>query len=194
MHQRDGFVKSAAQIGARSRSYFKLKELDQKFKLLRAGKTILDLGASPGGWSQYALSRVGKHGKVFACDILNMKPLSGVNFIRCDLRDPESVASLVTLVGGKKVDLILSDMAPNITGNSSIDARNFLDLHNTMLEVCELTLVDSGSLVFKLFQNEETVSLKQRCETSFQLCQFHKPSASRPKSKELYMVARGHNE
>ena len=194
MHQRDGYVKGASQIGARSRAYFKLQELDKKFRLLQPGHTVLDLGASPGSWSQYALSRVGRRGKVFACDILEMKPLAGVQFIRCDLRNPESVASLVTLVNGKEVNLVLSDMAPNITGNSSIDSRNFSDLHDAVLSVCELTLVDSGSLAFKLFQSEESASLKQRCEASFRLCQFYKPSASRPKSKELFMVAKGHNE
>ena len=166
----------------------------KKFRLLQRGHTVLDLGASPGSWSQYALSRVGRRGKVFACDILQMKPLAGVQFIRCDLRNPESVESLVTIVNGKKVNLILSDMAPNITGNSSIDARNFSDLHDAMLNVCELTLVDSGSLAFKLFQSEEAVSLKQRCKASFRFCQFYKPSASRPKSKELFMIAKGHNE
>lgn len=194
MHQRDGYVKSASQIGVRSRAYFKLEELDKKFRLLQPGQTVLDLGASPGSWSQYALSRVGRRGKVFACDILEMKPLAGVQFLRCDLRNPESVASLVTLVNGKKVNLILSDMAPDITGNSNIDARNFSDLHDAMLNVCELALADSGSLAFKLFQNEDTASLKQRCKASFRLCQFYKPRASRSKSKELFMVAKGHNE
>ena len=191
-HQRDEFVRRASRIGVRSRSYFKLEQLDQKFKLLRKGQRVLDLGAAPGGWSQYALTRVDEQGKVFACDILNMQPLNSVYFIQCNLLDNESIASLTKTVGGKSVDLIMSDMAPNITGNSSIDERNFSDLHDAIFELCELTLVRSGSLVFKLFQNEQTASLKKGCAALFSFCQSYKPSASRAKSKELYIVAKGH--
>ena len=187
-HQ-DKFVREAARLDVRARSYFKLEELDQRFGLIKPGFTVLDLGASPGGWSQYVRSAIGKRGTVIAIDINPMKPLTDVEFLQLDLAQADAVAQLSNHLNHHKVDIVLSDMAPNITGNSLIDSRNYFDIYVAIFDICKTTLADSGSLVFKFFQTNETQFLKQNCQLLFKSCRVYKPKPSRSSSQETYMVA-----
>lgn len=190
MQDSDGFVREAVRLGVRSRSYFKIQEIDRKFKLFSRGQTVLDLGASPGGWSQYAVSRIGPGGLVFAVDVLELKHLDQVQFIRCDITDQHSRKSLESAMESQKVDLLLSDMAPNLTGNASVDSRNFSDLYEAIFDVCRLVLEQGGALVFKYFQDQESINLKRQCESQFDSCSIFKPKASRSRSQESYIIAR----
>ncbi len=189
--QQDAFVREASRLGVRSRSYFKLEELDRRFDLLKPGMLVLDLGASPGGWSQYALSRIGVSGQVYATDIIGMIALHGVHFTQCDISSDGAVAQLTDHLEHRRVDVILSDMAPNITGNALIDARNYSDLYAAIFEIRDAALADSGALVFKFFSTGDTLLLKQNCHSYFDRCKIYKPKSSRSKSQESYMVARG---
>ncbi len=190
--KKDAFVRDASRIGVRSRSYFKLEELDRQFGLLKPGMAVLDLGASPGGWSQYASSVVGAGGAVFAADVIAMKPLANVEFIECDLTAGDAAERIGALLGPNKAQLMLSDMAPNITGNSAIDARNYFDIYASIFKICHVALADNGSLAFKFFQTDETSILKQSCERIFNTCRIFKPKSSRAKSRESYLVAKGY--
>lgn len=190
---RDVYAKEASKKGLRSRSYFKLQELDQKFHLIRNGRCIVDLGAAPGGWSQYASLRVGSSGLVVAIDILQMEPLNNVKIHQCDITSPDALTSIVDLLGGRSVNVVLSDMAPNISGNSAVDSRNFSLLHRRIFNVCEQLLAASGALVFKIFNDHNSVRLRSLCATAFSSSEFYKPRASRSRSSETYVVARGYN-
>ena len=190
MQDSDGFVREAVRLGVRSRSYFKIQEIDRKFKLFSRDQTVLDLGASPGGWCQYAVSRIGPGGLVYAVDVLELKHLDQVQFIRCDITNQQSRKSLVSAMESQKVDLLLSDMAPNLTGNASVDSRNFSDLYEAIFDVCRLVLEQGGALVFKYFQDQESIRLKRQCESQFDSCAVFKPKASRSQSQEAYIVAR----
>ena len=186
---RDVYVKNAARLGLRSRSYFKLEELDQKYQILKLGQRVLDLGATPGGWSQYSLTRVGDQGIVVAADILAMKPLKGVKFVHCDINERHSINSLCNAINGQKFEVVMSDMAPNITGNPSIDANNYAKLYESIFRICHSVLSAKGTLVFKIFQDESISQIKAKCIENFTQCRFHKPKASLPNSKEIYLIA-----
>ena len=190
MQDSDGFVREAVRLGVRSRSYFKIQEIDRKFKLFSRGQTVLDLGASPGGWCQYAVSQIGPGGMVYAVDVLELKQLDQVQFIRCDITDQQSRKSLVSAMESQKVDLLLSDMAPNLTGNASVDSRNFSDLYEAIFDICRLVLEQGGALVFKYFQDQESINLKRQCESQFASCSIFKPKASRSRSQESYLIAK----
>ncbi len=189
MQDSDGFVREAVRLGVRSRSYFKLQEIDHRFNLFSVNQTVLDLGASPGGWCQYAVSRIGAGGKVYAVDILEFKPLDQVHFIRSNIIEQQSRKDLSLTIGNQKTDLILSDMAPNLTGISSVDSRNFSDLYEAIFDVCGLALGIGGTLVFKFFQDQDSDILKRDCESRFETCSVFKPKASRSRSQESYMIA-----
>ena len=189
MQDNDGFVREAVRLGVRSRSYFKLQEIDHKFRLFRPGQTVLDLGASPGGWCQYAVNQIGLSGTIYAVDVLEMKPIDRVHFIQCDISRSESVEELGAVIDGGKVDVVLSDMAPNLTGNASIDSRNFSDLYEAIFNVCHCVLTTGGHLVYKFFQDEDSRMLKEQCGSLFAECMVFKPKASRSRSQESYMVA-----
>ncbi len=189
MQDSDGYVREAVRLGVRSRSFFKLQEIDHRFNLFSLNQTVLDLGASPGGWCQYAVSRIGTGGTVYAVDILELKPLDQVHFIRSNIIEHQSRKDLSLAIGIQKIDLILSDMAPNLTGISSVDSRNFSDLYDAIFDVCSLTLGNGGTLVFKFFQDQDSVILKRKCEFRFETCSIFKPKASRSRSQESYMIA-----
>ncbi len=190
--QGDHFAREASRLGARSRSYFKLQEMDQKFELFKPGLTVLDLGASPGGWSQYACSRVGGQGEVFAVDILEMQPITGVRFLKLDLSAADTVERVTHWMGDRKANVVVSDMAPNITGNSTIDAQNYSRLYSAIFVICGKILEASGSLVFKFFQTDTTAVLRRNARLLFESSLIHKPKASRSRSQEAYIVARGY--
>lgn len=191
LRSRDGFVRQASRLGVRSRSYFKLKEIDKEFKLIKSDMVVLDLGAAPGGWSEYCISKIQSPGKVVAIDVLEMKPLPGVEVVHCDLTQQDCVSRINSILQQNKADLILSDMAPNITGNVSIDAHNYQDVYQAIFSICGALLTQSGSLVFKFFQTHQSVKLKQHCQSMFRKVTTFKPQSSRANSQEMYLVATG---
>jgi 23S rRNA (uridine2552-2'-O)-methyltransferase len=188
---KDKYVKRARQEGARSRAIYKLEEIDRRDRLLHPGMTVVDLGAAPGGWSQYVKSRVGDSGRVLALDILPMEPIVGVEFIEGDFTEPTVLDLLVRRLQGKPVDLVISDMAPNMTGVASVDQARSMNLAELALEFSDKSLKPGGSLLIKTFQgagfNEFYAQLRRR----FEKLATRKPSASRSESKEIYLLGRG---
>jgi 23S rRNA (uridine2552-2'-O)-methyltransferase len=188
---KDKYVKRARQEGARSRAIYKLEEIDRRDHLLQPGMTVVDLGAAPGGWSQYVKSRVGDSGRVLALDILPMEPIVGVEFIEGDFTEPPVLDLLLQRLQGKPVDLVISDMAPNMSGVASVDQARSMNLAELALEFSDKSLKPGGSLLIKTFQgagfNEFYAQLRHR----FEKLATRKPSASRAESKEIYLLGRG---
>jgi 23S rRNA (uridine2552-2'-O)-methyltransferase len=190
-HRSDAYVKQARHEGYRSRAVYKLEELDQRDQLLRPGISVVDLGAAPGSWCQYVHKRLGDKARVVALDVLSMDPLPGVTFIQGDFRDPEVLAQLEAAVGSAKVDLVLSDMAPNISGIDAADQVGTVYLAELALEFARARLKPKGALVTKLFQGEGFDEFLGKMRQTFAKVQLRKPKASRPRSREIYLVARG---
>jgi 23S rRNA (uridine2552-2'-O)-methyltransferase len=184
----DPYVAAAKAKGYRSRSAFKLKELDAKFHLVKRGARVLDLGAAPGGWSQVAAERVGEAGKIVAADILEMEPIAGVSFLQCDLLEAETPAALKRALGGA-ADLVLSDMAAPTTGHRETDHIRTLALFEAALDLAEDVLKPGGAFVGKVFQGGATGELLTRVKKRFAEVKHVKPPASRQESVELYLVA-----
>jgi len=190
-HLSDPFVKKAQLDGYRSRSAYKLTELNEKDRLIRPGMRIMDLGSAPGGWSQVAGKLVGAKGRVLATDILPMEPIKNVDFIQGDFTDEAVVAQLLNWLGSGKFDLIISDIAPNITGIDSADqatSMNFLDL---ALDTVRQTLKPGATFVAKMFQGSGSDQYVKELRTSFDKVIIRKPAASRAESREVYIVAKG---
>ena len=191
-HFDDHYVKMAQKAGYRSRSTFKLEEIDKKDKLIRQnGMVIVDLGSAPGGWSDYALRKMGDKGTVVALDILPMTPLSGVHFIEGDFREDSVLEELNDVVNGQKIDLVLSDMAPNITGVSSIDQPSSMYLVELALDFALTNLSKQGCFLVKVFQGEGFEQYMKAMRDGFQKVITRKPDASRPRSREVYLLGRG---
>jgi 23S rRNA (uridine2552-2'-O)-methyltransferase len=189
-HFDDPYVKQAQQQGLRSRAAFKLLELQEKHQLIRRGMTVIDLGAAPGGWCQVARPLVGPEGRVIALDILAMEPLDGVEFIHGDFTEDEPLQRLAGLLGGTGADLVLSDMAPNISGMATVDQAKAMYLAELALEFARAHLKPGGDLVVKLFQGSDFDSYVREVRSLFARVQVIKPRASRPRSKEVYLLAR----
>jgi len=190
-HISDPFVKKAQLDGYRSRSAYKLTELNEKDRLIRPAMRIMDLGSAPGGWSQVAGKLVGAKGRVLATDILPMEPIKNVDFIQGDFTDEAVVAKLLEWLGSGKFDLIISDIAPNITGIDSADqasSMNFLDL---ALDTVRQTLKPGATFVAKMFQGSGSDQYVKDLRTSFEKVIIRKPAASRAESREVYIVAKG---
>ncbi|NQY26966.1 MAG: 23S rRNA (uridine(2552)-2'-O)-methyltransferase RlmE [Piscirickettsiaceae bacterium] len=190
-HFDDHYVKLAQKLGYRSRSTFKLEEIDKKDKLMRPGMTVVDLGSAPGGWSDYALRKVGDKGTVVALDILPMTPLTGVHFIEGDFREDAALDELNEVVNGQKIDLVLSDMAPNITGVSSIDQPSSMYLVELALDFALTNLTKQGVFLVKVFQGEGFEQYMKAMREGFQKVITRKPDASRPRSREVYLLGKG---
>lgn len=186
----DPYVRAAKAKGYRSRAAFKLAELDDKFRFLRKGATVLDLGAAPGGWSQVAKSRVGEGGRVLAADILEMEPLPGVEMLQLDLLENEAAGRLKQALGGK-ADVVLSDMAAPTTGHRATDHLRTMALLEAALDLAEAVLAPGGAFVGKVFQGGTTGDLLARIKQRFAEVRHVKPPASRSQSVELYVVALG---
>ncbi len=189
---RDSFVRQAHSKGLRSRAYFKLEEIDAKFRLLTPGAVVVDLGASPGGWSRYAASLIGPGGNVFAVDVLAMKPIEQVQFIHCDITMPDGFGQLCDAVGAQSANVVLSDMAPNLSGIASTDLAGFERLQDAIFDVCDHALAPGGSLAFKIFNDQQSAALKRRCLAEFKRCSSFKPKSSRSASSETYLIATGY--
>jgi 23S rRNA (uridine2552-2'-O)-methyltransferase len=190
-HFDDHYVKQARQQGLRSRSAYKLLELQDKYGLIRPGMVVVDLGAAPGGWCQVALPLVGRQGRVFALDILEMEPLEGVEVIRGDFTEDEALQQLEAALGGRLADLVLSDMAPNISGTAAIDQARAMYLAELALEFVKTHLKPGGDFVVKLFQGSDFDGFVREVRSLFGRVQVRKPKASRPRSREVYLLARG---
>ncbi|GAA0206332.1 23S rRNA (uridine(2552)-2'-O)-methyltransferase RlmE [Kangiella japonica] len=190
-HFDDPYVKKSQKDGYRSRAVYKLEELDLKYRLIKPGCTIVDLGAAPGGWSQYAAYKVGSKGKIFALDILPMDPLPDVSFIQGDFREESVLNELMALIGEEKATLVLSDMAPNMSGMDAIDQPKAMYLAELALELARDVLAQGGSYVVKVFQGEGFDEYIRQCKDSFAKVMIRKPDASRARSREVYVVAQG---
>ena len=190
-HFDDPYVKQAQQSGLRSRSAFKLIELDDKDGLLRPGLTVVDLGAAPGGWSQVAVERVGEHGRVIALDILPMEPLTGVTVLEGDFTEDAPLQALEAALDGNSVDLVMSDMAPNISGVAVADQARAMYLAELALAFAQEHLAPGGDFVVKVFQGEGFDDYLRELRAAFDTVQVRKPKASRPRSREVYLVGRG---
>lgn len=189
-HFDDTYVKRAQAEGLRSRAVFKLTELDEKYGLLAPGMVVVDLGAAPGGWSEVVAPRVGKGGRVIALDVLPMEPLPGVEFIEGDFTEAEPLEALETALGGSKANLVLSDMAPNMSGVAVTDQAKAMYLAELAFEFAAEHLKPGGDLLVKLFQGEGFDAFVQRCRKAYQSVVVRKPDASRPRSREVYLLAR----
>lgn len=188
-HFDDEFVQRAQREGWRSRAVYKLEELDQKYRLLKPGMTVVDLGAAPGGWAQYAARAVGSKGQVFALDILPMDSLPGVVFIEGDFRDEAVLARLKAELGDRTIDLVMSDMAPNISGMGAVDQPRAMYLVELAVDFAREMLRPGGTFVCKVFQGEGFDVLVQELRRDFGKVVVRKPKASRPRSREVYLVA-----
>ncbi|WP_417614744.1 23S rRNA (uridine(2552)-2'-O)-methyltransferase RlmE [Oceanisphaera sp.] len=190
-HFDDKYVQQAQKKGLRSRAVFKLEELQGRDRLLKHGMTVVDLGAAPGGWSQYSVEQVGLKGKVIACDLLPMDPIAGVDFLQGDFRDEEVLNALLERVGDDKVDVLLSDMAPNMSGTPEVDQPRSMYLVELALDMCRQVLAPKGSFVVKVFQGAGFDEFLLEVRRSFSSVRVRKPDSSRPRSREVYIVATG---
>ena len=190
-HVNDPYVKQAQLDGYRSRSAYKLIELNEKDRLIKPGMRILDLGSAPGGWSQVAGKLVGKKGRVLATDILPMDPIVNVDFIQGDFNDDAVVAQLLEWLGEGKFDLIISDIAPNLSGIDSADQAGSMYFLELALDTVRKTLKPGANFAAKMFQGSGSDEYVKELRKSFQKVVIRKPAASRAQSREVYIVAKG---
>ncbi len=190
-HFDDQYVQKAQKLGLRSRAVFKIEEIQQRDRLIRQGMTVVDLGAAPGGWSQYAVEQVGDKGRVIACDILPMDPIVGVDFLQGDFREEAVLTALLERVGDNKVDVVLSDMAPNMSGTPAVDQPRAMYLVELALEMCRDVLSPDGSFVVKVFQGVGSEEYLKAVRELFKVVKVRKPDSSRSRSREVYIVATG---
>ena len=190
-HVNDPYVKQAQKDGYRSRSSYKLIELNEKDRLIRPGMLIMDLGSAPGGWSQVASKLVGDKGRVLATDILPMDAIKNVDFIQGDFTDEGVFKQILEALNGDRPDLIISDIAPNITGIESADQGTSIYLVELALDMVRRVLKPKGNFVVKVFQGTGSDAYLKDVRTSFEKVTVRKPKASRPRSREIYVVARG---
>lgn len=191
-HVNDKYVKEANKRGLRSRAYFKIEELQKKDKLMQPGDTVVDLGAAPGGWSQYASELIGDNGTLIACDILPMDPIVGVDFLQGDFREESVLNALLDRIGGNTVDLVMSDMAPNLSGNDAIDQAGSMYLVELALDMCHQVLGKNGKFAVKVFQGEGFDQFVKDVRNAFTTVKVRKPDSSRARSREVYIVATGY--
>ncbi len=191
-HAKDTYVQSAKNSGFRSRASYKLIQVQQRFDLLHAGQTVVDLGAAPGGFSQVAQDLVGQTGRVIALDRLDMDPLDGVEFIKGDFTQHATLQQLLQLLDGRRVDLVISDMAPNLSGMKDIDQPRSIYLVELALDVATRILAAGGSLLVKGFEGSGIVEIRYSFRESFQRVNNFKPDASRSRSREIYLLGRGY--
>ena len=190
-HFEDEYVKMAQTQGYRSRAVFKLKEIQEKDQLIKPGMNIVDLGAAPGGWSQLARQLMGKKNKLIALDILPMDALEGVDFIQGDFREEAVLEQLHAALEGSPVNLVMSDMAPNMSGNRGVDQPRAIYLGELALEAAKSVLSKDGSFLVKLFHGEGFEAFQGEVQRCFTKIAIRKPKASRPRSNEVYILAKG---
>ena len=190
-HFDDVWVKKSHEDGYRSRASYKLIELDRKDRIFRQGQVVVDLGAAPGGWSQVAVEQVGDQGMVIASDILDMSPIAGVSFVRGDFTEQSVLEELLGLLGDRRADVVISDMAPNMSGMAAVDIPTALGLVELALDMAQQVLKPGGLFVAKVFQGEGFDTLLSEMRKSFATVVSRKPDASRARSREVYQVCKG---
>lgn len=192
-HRDDPYVQQAQRDGYRSRACYKLLELQEKDRLIKPGMTVVDLGSAPGGWSQVAAGLVGHHGRVVASDILPMDSIAGVEFIEGDFTEDAVFEQILQQLDGARVDIVISDMAPNMSGLAAVDQPRSMYLVELALDMARKVLAPGGTFVSKVFQGEGFDDLFRDTRDSFDRVLTRKPKASRPRSREVYLVATGYS-
>ena len=190
-HFNDEYVKKAQQMGLRSRAVFKLEEIDKKDKLLRPHQIVVDLGAAPGGWSEYATKKVTGNGRVIALDLLDIEPINGVDFIKGDFSDDGVFDELQNLINNQPIDVVMSDIAPNMSGSKAIDQPKSMYLAELALDFAKNGLANKGVFLIKLFQGEGFDQYVKEVKGIFLSVAIRKPKASRARSREVYLLAKG---
>ena len=190
-HVKDPYVKQSQVDGYRSRASYKLLEIVEKDRLIRSGMTVVDLGSAPGGWSQVAARLVGHTGRVHALDLLPMDSIAGVDFIQGDFTEEDIFDELLRLIENRPVDLVISDMAPNLSGNKAVDQPAVMYLAELAVELAEKVLTSNGVFIAKLFQGQGFDPFVLQVRTLFNGVSIVKPDASRSRSREVYLVAKG---
>lgn len=190
-HFSDAYVKRSQQEGYRSRASYKLLEINKRDDLIRPGMSVVDLGAAPGGWSQVAAELVGPSGRVVASDILAMDPIAGVDFLQGDFTETEVLEALLSRIEDGGVDLVISDMAPNLSGMKEIDQPSAMHLVELALDLARSVLKPGGSLLLKVFQGAGFDEFHRELKSEFAVVKSRKPDASRQRSRELYLLAAG---
>jgi len=190
-HHDDAYVLQARRDGYRSRAVYKLIEIQHRDQVLKPGQFILDLGAAPGGWSEYAARFVGNKGRVIAVDILPVEPIAGVEIIKGDFQERETLDQILDLIDRQPFDLVLSDMAPNISGIDTVDQPRSVYLAELAFELARDCLNENGYFVVKLFQGEGFEALTSAFRLAFKSVRYRKPKASRSRSPEIYAVCSG---
>jgi 23S rRNA (uridine2552-2'-O)-methyltransferase len=190
--ERDPYVRGARRRGWRSRAVFKLEQIDAKERLLRRGMLCVDLGAAPGGWSQYVTETLDSAVRIVAVDLLPMDALPSVELVQGDFREPETLQRLQEKLGDRRADLVMSDMAPNISGNRAVDQPRSMYLAELAFDVCGEVLAEGGDFVCKLFQGEGSDAFVAAVKARFSRVRVTKPDASRAGSREVYLVARNY--
>ena len=190
--ERDPYVQQARRDGWRSRAVYKLEQIDQKERLLRPDMVCIDLGSAPGSWSQYVTEKLKGRARIIALDLLPMDALPSVEFIQGDFREDEILGALNTTLGEDKADLVMSDLAPNLSGNKAVDQPRSMYLVELAMDLAARVLRPGGDFVCKLFQGEGSEELIASARQHFQRVRVMKPKASRPGSREVYLVARNY--
>jgi 23S rRNA (uridine2552-2'-O)-methyltransferase len=193
-HFNDPYVKRAQQEGYRSRSAYKLLEIQERDHLIKPGMVVVDLGAAPGGWSQLSANWVGKEGRVFALDILPMDPLPDVTFIQGDFQEDAVFQALLSAMGTLQADLVISDMAPNMSGMNSVDQPRAMYLAELALQLASLVLKPKGALLVKAFQGVGFEAYLRDLRGHFEKVVIRKPKASRSRSSEVYLLAKAYRK
>ncbi len=190
-HFQDEYVKKAQAMGLRSRAVFKLMEIQDKDKIIRPDMNVVDLGAAPGGWTEYVRKIVSKKNKVIGLDLLPIEPITGVDFIQGDFREDEVLEQLYTVLAGAPVHLLLSDMAPNLSGNKAVDLPRAIYLGELALDAANTLLCQEGIFLIKMFQGAGFDEYHRQVKASFSSVVIRKPKASRARSNEVYILAKG---
>jgi 23S rRNA (uridine2552-2'-O)-methyltransferase len=190
-HENDEYVQRARREGYRSRATYKLLEIDDKYHLLKPGLTVVDLGAAPGGWTQVAVKRVAEAGLVIGLDILAMEPVDGAVCLQADFTGEAALTALEEVLGGRQIDLVISDMAPNLSGMKDIDQPRAVYLVELALDFAEQHLQQGGAFLAKCFEGEGIDPIRESIRNKFKQLNNVKPKASRGKSREIYLLGRG---
>ena len=192
-HFDDYYVKQAQQQGYRSRAVYKLLEIQEKDQIIRPGMTVVDLGAAPGGWSQVAAAITGRNGRVIALDILEMDPIEYVQFLHGDFTEPEPLEVLLAAIGEHNMNLVMSDMTPNISGIKAVDQPKSMYLAELALDLAQNVLCSKGDFLVKVFQGTDFDIYYKQLKSVFEKVYTRKPKASKSNSREVYLLARGYN-
>jgi 23S rRNA (uridine2552-2'-O)-methyltransferase len=188
--KKEHFYKEAKKQGYRARSSFKLKQIQNRFKIIKKGDTVLDLGAAPGGWSQVAKELVGEGGTVIGIDILPIEPIKGIIFLQGDLTEESTIEDVKQIIDEKKVDVIISDMSPDISGKYSVDQARSIWLCEHSLKIAEIFIKINGNFVCKVFEGEDFSTIAEKIKQKFKSVKYVSPPASRKSSSEKYIVAK----